>query len=259
MINCVDIVNRRKENLRKYIQKKHLEETQLDIIQIGDNQASNSYIKGKMNDCKDVNIKVQLHKYPVGTTTATIISLIKQLSDNSQGIVLQLPAEGIDIAAVANEIKDDLDVDGFKPTSGYTSCTPKGIMILLDELNVKLVGKEVTIIGKSQNVGKPLIDLFLNRGATVTSCNSHTKSIAKHTKTADVIVCAVGKQNLLTKDMVNPNCIILDVGINQDENGKLCGDCDKELYDYVNMITPVPKGIGLLTRLALLENIIYNM
>lgn len=132
-------------------------------------------------------------------------------------------------------------------------------MTILDFIDCTLKGKACCVIGKSDLVGRPMVRLLLDKGATVISCNSSTKNLRQWTTQADVIISATGKQGLITKDMVSPDAIVIDVGITRNQEGKLCGDCDKELYDYVDKITPVPKGVGLMTRVSLLLNVIEGL
>ena len=155
-------------------------------------------------------------------------------------------------------ISPDKDVDGFRDDSLFLPCTPYGIYLYLKNKKVEIKGKNVVIIGRSDIVGKPMAKLMLNEDATVTICHSKTKDISLYTKTADIIIVAVGKRNLLTKDMIGNNMpIVIDVGINRDEEGKLCGDCDYlNLLDVCEYISPVPGGVGLLTRFALMSNVV---
>lgn len=161
----------------------------------------------------------------------------------------------IDVKKVQNAISDKVDVDGFKASSIFVPCTPLGVFNLLNEIT-NLDGKNVVILGRSEIVGKPMAELLISKSnATVTICNSHTKNISNITKNADIIISAIGKAKFIKKDMVKENVIIVDVGINQDENGKMCGDVDYEnVKSLCEFITPVPGGVGLLTRLTLLEN-----
>lgn len=161
----------------------------------------------------------------------------------------------IDVKKVQNTIDDKVDVDGFKTSSIFIPCTPLGVFNLLNKIT-NLDGKNIVILGRSEIVGKPMANLLISESnATVTICNSHTKNISNITKNADIIISAIGKAKFIKKDMVKENVIIIDVGINQDENGKMCGDVDYEnVKSLCKFITPVPGGVGLLTRLTLLEN-----
>ena len=150
------------------------------------------------------------------------------------------------------EIPPEKDIDGFNPESKYTACTPKGIMMFCAINQIDLDGKHCVIINRSEIVGKPLINLFLEKNATVTVCHSHTRNLREITKQADILVTAVGKENFITQDMVKKEAIIFDVGITKDSAGKMCGDVDKSVECYYK--TPVPKGVGLLTRTAFVQN-----
>lgn len=261
MIDVVSMAEKEYIELKEYVEKNHLHNISLDIIQIGDNQASNSYIRGKIKDCQEVGIKCNLWKFEETCTTDDVLYKIGELKFNTEchGIIVQLPVpKHIDVWKLTLMIPYDKDVDGFKNQSMYTPCTPKGVMFILDKMKYDLYGKSVCIIGKSEIVGKPLIGLMLDKSATVISCNSKTKDISFYTKNSDVIVSCAGKENLITKSMVRKDSVIIDVGINYDSNGNICGDCSKELYEYVKNITPVPKGCGLTTRLMLLQNVIYG-
>lgn len=261
IINCQEIAERLKTQLRERVNV--VWETYgygpfMVIIQVGDDQASNSYIKGKMKDCDDVGIEWYHYKLPEETTTEELLALIERENHKEvvDGIIVQLPLPAhIDKTRVMAAIADEKDIDGFKPGSKFTPCTPKGVMSIFEDLNINLVGKECVVIGRSEIVGKPLANLLIDAGATVISCNSKTRDVGSFTRRADIVISAVGKRDLITKDMVTEDTIVIDVGINRDENGKLCGDVSRECYDYVELITPVPKGVGLMTRVSLLQNV----
>lgn len=267
MIDCVSFVNEEKKKLKQMVKSN----TQLTVIQIGDNQASNSYIKGKKKDCEEVGIICNHIHFNNSVSTEGVITAIEVYNrvDECFGILVQLPIpEHLDKTRIINAIADDKDVDGFKASSPFTPCTPLGVMMLLDHLNVDLEGKVVTVIGRSDIVGKPMVNLLIDKGATVISCNSHTKNIKDYTLYSDVVISATGNERLLNRSNVREDwvCkvrgmnkqIVIDVGINRGKDGKLCGDCDKELYKYVDLISPVPNGVGILTRLALLINVVKS-
>lgn len=230
----------------------------LHIIQVGDNQASNKYIRGKIKDCEEVGITVKLTKFSESVSEADVISAISHHSFD--GVIVQLPIpEHISIEKVIDSIPCYADVDGFKVGTSFTPCTAKGIMMYLDECGVEFSGKNAVVIGRSEIVGKPIARLLLDRDCTVTMCHSKTKCLFEHTKNADIIIVAAGKEGLLTGDMISTgkNPIVVDVGINVGNDGKLVGDCDYEsLKDNCSILTPVPGGVGLLTRLALLDNVV---
>lgn len=244
----------------------------LAVIQIGDDPASNTYIKNKEKACENVGIYFRHFKFDDTTQELTIINKIKELNNDEyvNGIMIQLPIpEKYNEKRLLNSIVNTKDVDGLTDINtgrlingrkSITPCTPLGIMTLLNKYNISLTGKNVVIVGKGRLVGRPLINLMLNEGATVTVCHSKTVDLKKHTKNADVLVVAVGKKNLITADMVKDNAVVIDVGINV-EDGKLYGDVDyKNIVKKTSMITPVPGGVGPMTVAMLLQNIVtcYN-
>lgn len=252
---CKEYVAKRKESLKNEIAELEKKPT-LCIIQVGDNFASTKYVNGKIKDCNEVGIESNLVKLEENISEKKLLELIEVYNNCYNGIIVQLPLpKHIDVKKVQKAIDDKVDVDGFKSSSIFRPCTPLGIKNLLDEVT-NLDGKHVVILGRSEIVGKPMAEILISESnATVTICNSHTKNISTITKQADVIICAIGKAKFVTKDMVKEGVIIIDVGINQDENGKMCGDVDYEMIEPLSeFITPVPGGVGLLTRLTLLEN-----
>lgn len=223
----------------------------LAIIQVGNVEASNRYIKNKVKDCEEVGIIADIYQYPEDITEIELCENIKLDQPHYDGVIVQLPLPPhIREKAVVAAIDPKKDVDGFHVDSPYPPATPGGIMMYLKHCNFDLVGKDVVIIGRSNIVGKPLARMMTDADATVTLCHSKSK-LSKHVYGCDLLVTAVGKAGFV-------NCYplhmpIIDVGINFDENGKLCGDCfNTEGRD----VTPVPGGVGLLTRCALLENVI---
>lgn len=264
MKSCKEFAHHYKEILRTQLEEmvgNAKEIPQLAIIQVGDDPASNSYIKGKMKDCNEIGLQCVLHKLPETASEDNLGRTVYALSNNKNvyGIIIQLPIPArLNLENAQGVLVPEKDVDGFKYGSPYEPCTPYGIMTYLDYNNVNIDGANVVIIGRSDIVGKPLARMMTERNATVTLCHSHTKDITQFTKTADIIVVAVGKEKFLTADMIGDNKpIIIDVGINKNAQGKLCGD-----VDYDNVIskctdcTPVPGGIGLITRTMLLANTI---
>ena len=191
-----------------------------------------------------------------------IVPIILEESTDSHvdGVILQLPIpENFNLKSLQKSIYFDKDVDGFREGSNFTPCTPKGIMDWLDYNNYDLEGKNVTVIGRSNIVGRPLVNLLIDKGATVTCCNSKTRDLKQHTCNADVVISAVGKAKFLDSSYFTNTELVIDVGINRDENDKLCGDVDYEdvTSNLENIyVTPVPKGVGRLTTLALVENTI---
>lgn len=225
----------------------------LGIIQAGNNPASTKYVNNKIKDCEEVGIKVLKVSLPEDVREPDLLTAVSDTAQNSDGIIVQLPLPPqIDITKVKKSIPEEKDVDGFIYDSPYFSCTPLGIMEYLDYCGFNLDGKNVTIIGRSNIVGKPLARMMTDANATVTLCHSHTQNLWPHIQSADLIVSAVGKANFLNCYAIHVP--VIDVGINFIEvNGKMkmVGDC----YNIENQeVTPVPGGVGLLTRCALLEN-----
>ena len=234
----------------------NMQPVSLLIMQVGDNPASNSYIKGKMNDCREIGIEPVLLKGNGSDIFKGHHNIISRMNE-FHGIILQLPVEN---EKIKKELLDCIhayqDVDGFKPGSPYTPCTPAGIIDYLENgLNIDLCGKVVTVIGKGELVGKPLLPLLMEKGSTIISCNSKTQNLQKMVENADIIITATGVPNLIKADWIKSGQIILDAGTGFDENGKLCGDVEKELYTANRCwVSSVPGGVGLLTRLQLLKN-----
>lgn len=240
----------------------------LVVIRIGDDKASEIYVNQKRKMCNNVNINFEEIHLDKTIDEEYILNLIDNLNNDSNvtSILVQLPLPNhLNSNNIINRINPKKDVDGltdlnvgmlYNKKDSIIPCTAKGVETLLNYYNLDLTGKKVTLIGRSNLVGIPLINVLLKRNATLTICHSKTKDLSEYTKNADFIFCAVGKPNLITKDMVNENAVIIDIGINR-VNDKLCGDTDFEnLKDYVKAITPVPGGIGVMTVFSLIENII---
>lgn len=225
------------------------------IIQVGSNPASNAYVRGKLNDCEYCGIPAFLRVYPESISERELIDEVRLASTSHKftGVIVQLPLPAhISAEKVMSVIPPEKDIDGFNPESKYTACTPKGIMLFCKVNGINIEGDHCVIINRSEIVGRPLIDLFLEKNATVTVCHSYTRNLREITKTADVLVTAVGKENFITQDMVKEEAIIFDVGITRDAEGKMCGDVARDVQCYYK--TPVPKGVGLLTRTAFVLN-----
>ena len=243
----------------------------LSVIIVGENPASQSYVRGKHKDCAECDILSDNIALPESTTQEELLEIIDKLNkDNTvHGILVQLPLpDHIEEYAVINAIDPSKDVDGFTAVNVgnmnigkdcFAPCTPQGCIDMLDYAGVDLCGKDVVVIGRSNIVGKPVSVLALQRSATVTICHSKTKNIAEKTKMADVIIVAVGREKFLTADMVKEGAVVIDVGINRNSEGKLCGDADFDgLIGKVSKITPVPGGVGLMTRVNLLKNTVKS-
>lgn len=239
----------------------------LAVILVGNNPASEIYVRNKEKSCEKAGIISKLFKYDEDIQEKELLEKICQLNndDSIDAILVQLPLpEHIDENKITKAILPEKDVDGFTPVnigllaSGLKPyaypCTPKGIMTILKEYNINPDGKHAVVVGRSNIVGKPLSIMLLNANATVTTCHSHTKNLKDITKTADILVAAVGKPKFITAEMVKEGAVVIDVGISRTD-GKLCGDVDFEnVSGKTAFITPVPKGVGPMTIASLMEN-----
>lgn len=251
-IDCKSLANNIKEDVKGKIKNK--EKPKLTIVQVGNNPASNSYVKGKIKDCEEVGIICNHVRYDENMTEEELIKEVKTLQETCSGIIVQLPLpKHINEANVTNAIDSAKDVDGFRKESLFIPCTPLGIMHILEH-HTDLYGKDVLIINRSNIVGRPLVNLLLDKDATVTIAHSRTKNLFEKFKSADIIITAVGIPKFIKKEYINENQIIVDVAINRDENGKLCGDVEIGCEEIPASVTPVPGGVGLLTRAMLLYN-----
>lgn len=269
MIDCKSIAAKIKEELKPLV----ADNKQLAIIQVGENPASNIYVRNKLKDADELGVIAHYYQFPEDTTNGEILAKINELNKdtNIKGVIIQLPLPShLNTELLTNAVADEKDIDGFKVTSKYTPCTPKGIMTILDSLEMDLAGKSAVIIGKGKTVGKPLINLLLDRGVTVTVCHSRTNQVdlQRAVYYSDIVVSAVGRPNMVTKQMV-VNCVdkvpngierkvIIDVGISRDENGKQIGDIDKAIHNIVEDCTPWTQGTGLMTRISLLQNLLQE-
>lgn len=255
-----------KEEIEK-IKEQYPRVPQLAVILVGDNQASQTYVRNKERGCHYVGMDSLVMRHDENFTEKELLEEIEQLNqdENVDGILVQLPLpKHIDENRVLKAIAPAKDVDGFHPENvaqlflgqhSLVPCTPKGMMVLLDEIGYDLTGKEVVVVGRSNIVGKPVALLCLQRNATVTIAHRKTENLKEVCQRADVLIAAVGKAKMITKDYVKDGAVILDVGINRDENNKLCGDVDYEdVKDKAYAITPVPGGIGPMTITMLLKN-----
>ena len=239
----------------------------LAVVLVGENPASQVYVRNKVKACEDNGLHSVLERYPASLTEAELLARVEFLNNDPaiHGILVQLPLPAhIDAHKVIEAISPAKDVDGFHVASagalmvgqpGFWPCTPYGCMKMLESISYDLRGKHAVVIGRSNIVGKPMALMLLQKNATVTICHSATQDIKAMTLQADVIVAAVGKRNVLTADMVKPGAVVIDVGMNRNEEGKLCGDVDfdgvKEVAGY---LTPVPGGVGPMTITMLLVN-----
>lgn len=239
----------------------------LVVILVGDNPASQIYVNNKKKTAEKLGINSVVINYPSNITEDELLQKIDELNNDKTvtAILVQLPLPGhISKENIINKIAPEKDVDGFTPYnfgklfSGETPtvypCTPKGILLLLDEYNIEIEGKHAVVIGRSNIVGRPMAQMLLNRNATVTVCHSHTQNLANIIKTADIVVSAAGK-NIIEGKMLKSDCVVIDVGIFKDENGKTRGDVDFESASHIaSFITPVPGGVGPMTIASLMLN-----
>lgn len=241
----------------------------LAVIMVGDDKASKIYVKNKSKACDEIGIEYEEHLLEKNIKQKELIELINKLNnDNSvHGILLQSPIpEGLDINEAFRTISSEKDVDGFNPTNvgklvlnqdTFVSCTPYGIMKMFEAYDIELEGKKVVVLGRSNIVGKPLVQCCLNKNATVTICHSKTKNIKEHVKEADIVISAIGKPKYVTEDMIKEKAVVIDVGINRTEDGKIVGDVDFEnVSKKASYITPVPGGVGPMTIAILMNNVI---
>ena len=249
--------------------KKRNINSKFAVIMVGEDPASKVYVRNKSKACEDVGIKYEEYLLDSKITQKELIELIEKLNNDKtiNGILLQSPIpSNLDINEAFRTISPEKDVDGFNPVNvgklvlnqdTFVSCTPYGIMKMFEEYNIDLTGKNVVILGRSNIVGKPLIHCCLNKNATVTSCHSKTQNLAQKAKEADILISAIGKANFVTADMVKDGAVVIDVGINRLDNGKITGDVDFEsVKEKASYITPVPGGVGPMTIAMLMNNVI---
>ncbi|NEX60961.1 bifunctional methylenetetrahydrofolate dehydrogenase/methenyltetrahydrofolate cyclohydrolase FolD [Noviherbaspirillum galbum] len=241
----------------------------LAVVLVGDNPASQVYVRNKVKACEDNGLHSVMEKYDGDMTEAALLARIDALNKDPKihGILVQLPLPAhIDAHKVIEAIAPEKDVDGFHVSNAgllmtgqplFRPCTPYGVMKMLESIDYPVRGANAVVVGASNIVGKPQAMLLLQAGATVTICNSKTRDLGAHTRRADILVVATGKRNLVTADMVKPGAVVIDVGMNRDDNGKLCGDVDFEkTKEVAGWITPVPGGVGPMTITMLLVNTI---
>jgi len=239
----------------------------LAVILVGDNPASAVYVRNKVKACEEHGLRSLCDRYPASLSEEALLARIHTLNSDPaiHGILVQLPLPAhIDSHKVIEAIAADKDVDGFHIANagalltgrpGFRPCTPYGVMKMLEAEKIPLSGAHAVVIGRSNIVGKPMALLLLEAGATVTICHSKTRDLAAHTRAADIVIAAAGQRHLLSAAMVKPGASVIDVGMNRDESGKLCGDVDFEaVKEVAGYLTPVPGGVGPMTITMLLEN-----
>lgn len=239
----------------------------LAVILVGEDAASQVYVRNKEKDCAECGILSQGYRLPVQTSETQLLELIDVLNKNDRvdGILVQLPLpDHISQEKVLHAIRPDKDVDAFHPFNvgkivtgeqGFLPCTPAGVMALLREYGIDIAGKDCVVVGRSNIVGKPMALLLLRENGTVTICHSKTAHLSEVTARADILVSAVGKTGFITSDMVKKGAVVVDVAMNRNAEGKLCGDCVfDEVEKKASYITPVPGGVGPMTRLVLMQN-----
>jgi 5,10-methylene-tetrahydrofolate dehydrogenase/Methenyl tetrahydrofolate cyclohydrolase len=243
----------------------------LAVILVGDDMASHTYVRNKKKDCEEVGIYSEVHELPAMTTQNELLTLIEKLNndDNIHGIIAQSPLPGqLDESIIVNNIDRTKDVDAFHPYNvgkimigdyAFLPCTPAGVMEMLRRTGIEVAGKRCVVVGRSNIVGKPMAMLLLHANGTVTMCHSKTRGLADECKRAEILVSAVGRANFITADMVSPGAVVIDVGMNRGADGKLCGDVDfANVEPIASYITPVPGGVGPMTRAILLKNTVTS-
>mgnify|MGYP002532035776 FL=1 len=271
ILNGKELAKKIRTNLKVEVEelKKQKKYPKLAVIMVGNDQASSIYVKNKSKACDEIGIDFEEYLLPEETTMQELLSLITKLNEEKEikGILLQSPIPAhLDIQKAFETINPKKDVDGFHPISvgqacigqdTFIPCTPLGIVRLLEEYKIPIEGKNVVILGRSNIVGKPLMQCMLKKNATVTICHSKTRNIQEITKQADILIVAIGKPKFITEEMVKENAVVIDVGMNRLENGKLCGDIDFEgVEKKASYITPVPGGVGPMTIAMLMQNVV---
>ena len=271
IINGKELAKNIKQSLKQEVDK--LKENgiipKLAVILVGNDEASKVYVRNKSKACNKTGIEYEEYILEETTQMDELLSLIEKLNKRADisGILLQSPLpKHLDINVAFRAIDPSKDVDGFHPMNvgklvlgqdTFVACTPYGVMRMLEAYNINIEGKNAVIIGRSNIVGKPLVQCLLSKNATVTVCHSRSKNIEEITKKADLIVAALGKANFVKEDMVKEGCVVIDVGINRLENGKLVGDVDfEQVSKKASYITPVPGGVGPMTIAMLMENVV---
>lgn len=268
IINGKELAKEIRLNLKEIVEKENLT-PKLAVILCGDDEASKVYVRNKSKACDEVGIEFEEFLLPSTTTQKELLDLIDKLNQDKEidGILLQSPIpKGLNIEEAFEKIKPEKDVDGFNPYNvgklcigedGFIPCTPYGIMKMFEKYNINLEGKKAVIVGRSNIVGKPMAQCLLSKNATVTICHSRTKDLKEELKDADIVIAAVGKRNVIKADMIKEGAVVIDVGMNRNDEGKLCGDVDfEEISKKASFITPVPGGVGPMTVAMLMENVV---
>lgn len=265
------VAHRIRETLKKEVEelKENGIKPKLAVIMVGEDSSSKIYVRNKSVACEEIGVEYEEYLLSEETTMEELLNLIDKLNEDTSvnGILLQSPIpKSLDINEAFKRIAPEKDVDGFNPCNvgklclgqdTFISCTPYGIIKLLEEYGIEIEGKDAVVVGRSNIVGKPMMQCLLNKNATVTVCHSKTIKLERVTKKADILVVAIGKPKFITKDMVKEGAIVIDVGINRGEDGKLCGDVDfDEVSKIASYITPVPGGVGPMTIAMLMNNIV---
>lgn len=271
LINGKELAKKIREELKIEVNSLRKEGIipKLAVIMVGNDKASEVYVRNKSKACNEIGIEFEEFLLDSNIEQEELIDLIKKLNNRKDvhGILLQSPIpEHLNIREAFDTIDYKKDVDGFNPVNigklaigedAFISCTPYGVTKMLEECNIPIEGKRAVIIGRSNIVGKPLIQCLLNKNATVTICHSKTKNIAEITKEADILIAALGKPKFVKENMVKENAVVIDVGINRNEEGKLVGDVDFEnVSKKASYITPVPGGVGPMTIAMLMNNVV---
>ena len=271
IINGFELAKEKRAQLAKEVEqlKQQGIEPALAVILVGDHPASQSYVKAKQKACEEIGIRSILLTFPNDISEAFLLEQIARLNEDQSvhGILVQLPLpKQMNELHIIEAIAPEKDVDGFHPLNigrmmtgqkTFLPCTPYGILYMVQSLQVDITGKHVVVVGRSNIVGKPVGQLFLREHATVTYCHSRTNDLAAITRQADILIVAVGKPKLITSQYVKEGAIVIDVGVNRLESGKLCGDVDfDDVKEIASYITPVPKGVGPMTITMLLHNTI---
>ena len=271
IIDGKEVARKIRERLKNKVDE--LKEKNIDpklaVIMVGDDSASKIYVKNKSKACEELGIEFEEFILDKDISQKELLDLIEELNNRHDvhGILLQSPIPNhLDINEAFKTILPEKDVDGFNPVNvgklvigqdTFVSCTPFGIIKLLEEYKIPIEGRNAVVIGRSNIVGKPMLHCLLNKNATVTVCHSKTRDLKEITTKADIIIAAIGKPKFITKDMVKEGAVVIDVGINRDEEGKICGDVDfNQIQEVASYITPVPGGVGPMTIAMLMNNII---